>query len=484
MPSDDKNAIDRLKRFFNMIIRKALLLVATVNFCAFSFYGLAPAFAVVENPAITDFKPVSAPFSNTLCLGVKFAMGESLSNLNNLTELKVKWVREELSWSSLEPQPGQWRTGFPVEFLTRLKFYREHNIGVIFLLGYGNAKAYPNDTSNPANSVDAKRFANYAVHVAEFLKFAKVRFVLEILNEPHNQLPRLLGGNWQGKAPSPWVDHYASMVLETVTAVHAVDATIKLLTNDDMWIVHYWFMEAGLPSKISGFAIHPYTGIGDPEHTAVAYDTTWTRPFNVVDIDRSFRSAVRRLRKQGLSKLGKTPEIWITEWGWAVDGIKNSINDATLTAYLPRAFILAAAAGVNTTCWFSSHDAVDGPMGLTRNDNSKRDSYYAYRTLSEQLGDYTLVRHLMGSENPVDGVQGFLFASTLSKKLVVWNVSGLQKVITFTDDSNSAKAVDVLGRLFPITQVSIGKYQIKVGARPVYITGAFLDKPTGIEVSN
>jgi hypothetical protein len=123
-------------------------------------------------------------------------------------------------------------------------------------------------------------------------------------------------------------------------------------------------------------------------------------------------------------------------------------------------------------------------MGLTRNDNSKRDSYYAYRTLSEQLGDYTLVQHLFGSDHPADGVQGFLFASALGKKLVVWNVSGLQNAITFTDNSNTAKAVDALGRLFPITKVSSGKYQIKVGARPIYISGAFLDKPTGIEVFN
>lgn len=467
-----------------MIIRKVFFLVVAINFCGIGFYGLSPAFAVVENPSVTDFKPISTPFRNTLCLGVKFAMGEPLSNLNNLLELKVKWVREELSWGSLEPQPGQWRTGLPVEFLKRLKFYREHNIGVIFLLGYGNAKAYPNDLSNPANSVNAKRFASYAVHVAEFLKLSKVRFVLEILNEPHNQLPRLLGGNWQGKAPSPWVDHYASMVRETVTAVHAIDPTIKLLTDDDMWIAHYWFLEAGLPSDIAGFAIHPYTGTGDPEHTAVAYDTDWTRPFNVVGTDRSFRSAVRRLRDQGVSKLGKMPEIWVTEWGWAVDGVKNSINDATLSAYLPRAFILAAAAGINTTCWFSSQDAVDGPMGLTRNDNSKRDSYYAYRTLAEQLGDYTLVRHLFGSDHPTDGVQGFLFASSLGKKLAVWNVGGLGKSIVFPDNNNTAKAVDALGRLSPITKVSIGKYQIKVSAKPIYITGAFLEKPSGIEVSN
>lgn len=467
-----------------MLVPKEPLFLLAVICGAISFFGVAPVVAEtagLEKRSTTDFQPISAPFRNTLCLGVKFSQGESLGDLKNLAELKVKWVREEFSWGSLEPQPGKWRTGFSVEFLQRLKFYREHDIGVIFLLGYGNSKAYPNDALNPANSVDAKRFASYAVHVAELLKFSKVRFVLEILNEPHNQLPKLLGGSWQGKAPSPWVDHYVHMARETVTAVHAVDPTIKLLTDDDMWIVHYWFLEAGLPKDISGFAIHPYTGTGDPEHTAVGYDTDWTRPFNVVDADRSFRSAVRRLRDQGKSKLGKIPEIWITEWGWAADGVKQGITEATLTAYLPRAFILAAAAGIKTNCWFSSQDSVDGPMGLTRNNGSKRDTYYAYRTLSGQLGSYTLTRHVFGFDHPTDGIQGFLFESVHGRKLVVWNVDGAAKVMAFPDQKNTANAVDALGRLVAMPERGPGIRQIKVGAMPIYISGTFLDKPTEIE---
>jgi Cellulase (glycosyl hydrolase family 5) len=470
-----------------MKFKKQKLFLMTIFLCEFSYLGFHPTQAEpvdFQQDSVIDFQPVSAPFGETLCLGVKYAQGEPLRSLRNLRELKVNWVREELDWGALEPKPGLWRAGFPVEILKRLKFYREKNIGVIFLLGYGNQKAYPNDPQNPARSVDPKNFANWAVHIAELLKSSKVRFVLEILNEPHNQLPQLLGGNWQGAAPSPWVDHYAQMVHETVSAVHAFDPTIKLFTDDDMWIVHYWFLEAGLPTDISGFAIHPYTSPGAPEHTAVEYDTDWTRPFNVVDPDRSFRSAVRRLRNQGYSKLGKTPEIWITEWGWPVDGINGSIPEATLAAYLPRAYILAAAAGIKTTCWFSSYDAGDGPMGLTRNDGTKRNSYYAYQTLSKELANYTLVKHFFGSDHPISGTQGFLFTKGNQKKMVLWNIDGVEKDMFFPDQNNNAKAIDALGNPVTIIKKNRRISHVPVGTMPIYMSGSFLEKPTRIRITD
>jgi Cellulase (glycosyl hydrolase family 5) len=465
------------------------LTLLTLSIAAISFYSISPNFAAELNSANHskfDFQPSKSQFNESLCLVVKFSQGEPLRNLKNLSDLKVKWVRDTFPWDELEPKPGQWLTNFPMEFQQRLSFYREHNIGIIFLLDYGNSKAYPNTQLNPVNSVDAKLFANWAVRIAELLKASKVRFILEILNEPHNQLPQLLGGNWQGAAPSPWVDHYAQMVRETVAAVHAFDPNIKLLTDDDMWIVHYWFLEAGLPDDITGFAIHPYTGTGTPELTAVAYDTDWTRPFNVVDPDRSFRSAIRRLGEQGKNKLGKNPEIWITEWGWAVDGITNSIPEAVLAAYLPRAFILSAAAGVKTTCWFSSQDSVDGPMGLSRNDDSKRLSYFALRTLSKELENYILVQHIYGFNHPTTGIQGFLFYNrrARAKKLVIWNIDGKDKFITLPHTHSSVRAVNALGKPISIVKKSRSRSQIQVSAMPIYITGSFLENPTKLNFAN
>lgn len=158
--------------------------------------------------------------------------------------------------------------------------------------------------------------------------------MLEIGNEPHNSgFAKALGGAWNGRAPSPWVDHYVRMVDAAVRAVKDFDASIRLLTDDDLWVVRYWYLQAGLPRALDGFAVHPYTP-GPPERTAVAHDTDWTRPFRVVDPDRSFGSAVRLLREQARGRLDCTPSIWITEWGWAVDAgsVAKAVPEPTLMA--------------------------------------------------------------------------------------------------------------------------------------------------------
>jgi hypothetical protein len=53
-------------------------------------------------------------------------------------------------------------------------------------------------------------------------------------------------------------------------------------------------------------------------------------------------------------------------------------------------------------------DGPDGPMGLLAKDGRKRKPYYAFKTMSEQLGEYTLVRQVAGVTHPTKGVQARL----------------------------------------------------------------------------
>ena len=112
--------------------------------------------------------------------------------------------------------------------------------------------------------------------------------------------------------------------------------------TDDMWVLHYWFLEKGLPPDLDGVAFHPYVN-NVPEIAAVSPDKDWAKPFTLVDADRSFNSAVRRLREQCQLKMGRVPELWITEWGWPPKG---TVSEGMVAAFLPRAFITSAAAGV------------------------------------------------------------------------------------------------------------------------------------------
>lgn len=414
-------------------------------------------------------------FRELLGLGVKFAQGEPLSSLANLKELRVSWVRDTVLWPTVEPVAGQFKP-FPEEFRTRLDFYRANNIGVVFLLAFNNPVAYPATPDQPYRSVDPAAFARYAVEVARQLKTAGVRFVLEIWNEPHNYVLRpMLGGEWNGKPPSPWVDHYVRIVRETVRQVKAFDGRIALFSDDDMWVLHYWFLEAGLPRELDGFAFHPYvneTSIG-PEMTAITATTDWSRPFDVVDTERSFVSAVNRLQERGLAKLGKLPRMWITEWGWAI-GQKTPfglVTEDMLAGLLPRAFIVAEAAGIETLCWFSSQDSVDGPIGLVANDGRKRKSYFAFKTLAEQLGDYEYVQQVAGATHPGTGAQAHLFRNGNQYKLALWNIEPTMRLIMLPNTMSDVNAVNSTGQPVLAQSNPNDSRALPFSNGPVYVGG-------------
>lgn len=424
-------------------------------------------------------------FRETLGLNTKFAQGEAQADLSLVTDLGARWVRDNVDWNVMEPQPGQY-IDFPAAFRERLNFYKQHDIGVVYLLAYDAYTAYQATPSNPAAAFDPVAFGKYAVEAAKRLRSAGVRFVLELWNEPHNMVLRpVLGGAWNGASPSPWVDHYAKMVAEAVNRVKAYDASVPLITNDDMWILHYWFLETGLPKNLDGFGIHPYVQ-GNPERAAIDQNTDWMAPFVGVDADSSFSSAMRRLRDQGVQKLGKTPGMWITEWGWPVGQATSNgatLSEDTVAAWLPRAFVLAEASAAETMCWFSMQDSVDGPMGLTANDGTKRKAYLAFKTLSSNLGDYYYLGQIAGANAATSGTQAHLFRRDSTAKLVAWNVEPTLAWLRLDGQFRQAKVVDSYGNAVVPNVGSSGASYVPLGPSPIYLEFALQTRAPALHVS-
>jgi hypothetical protein len=145
-----------------------------------------------------------------------------------------------------------------------------------------------------------------------------------------------------------------------------------------------------------------------------------TRPFSIVA--RTARSARRCDGCASRRATGSHAGDLITEWGWAAGagGVAHAVPEATLVAY-PRAFVVAAAAGVEVLCWFSAQDTVDSPMGLTRNDGTRRDSYHALRTLARSSA--TTRCQAAGATTPTTGLQACVRAPS-GRRLVVWSADG------------------------------------------------------------
>lgn len=404
--------------------------------------------ALLSLPALSQAAPGtsvrSRPLKEGLGLNVKFGQGQPLRDLPMLQELGVRWVRDSLPWRLFEPRPGQWERG-PAAWQQRLAFYRDHDIGVVCLLPLMNTVAYPPSAEQPSRHTDPQAFGEQALRMAKLLRDAGVRFVLEIGNEPHNGfLPKLLGGHWSGRAPAPWLDHYVRLTHAAVKAVKAFDPSIRVLTDDDLWVVHYRFLDAGLPPSLNGFAVHPYSRA--PERVA-RQDGDWVRPYQPADDDLSMASAVRRLRDFGERKLGHRPEIWFTEWGAPVgDKPPQFVSEAVQAAFLPRAFILAEAAGVEALCWFSSHDANESSFGLLNQRGGRRQSYEAMRTLSAELGDWRLLRQILGQDQPTRGLQAFVFQKGDALKWVVWCADEERRDLRLSGPLVALDGCDALGR--------------------------------------
>lgn len=413
------------------------------------------------------------PFRDTLGLVVKFQQGQPMTQLSTLEQLGVGWVRDTVMWADMEPSPGKYSEP-PNAFKQRLAYYREHKIGVVFMLAYANHGAYPATKEDPFAPVNPKAMGRYAVHMAKVLREAGVNFVLEVWNEPHNfVLGKMVGGQWNGKPPSPWVDLYMDMVREVVTQVKKVDPQTKVINCEDVWVAHYWFMEHGLPAALDGFGIHPYAGGNSPgpEATSLGEKIEWAMPFQLVDRDRSLISGIRRLKDQGLKKMGKKPEIWITEFGWSV-GAKSPegpVTEDMIADFLPRSFIVSAAAGVEALLWFSSQDVVDGPMGLIDNRGRRRPAFKAFQVMSGELGNLVLTRQLTGAATPISGVQAYLFTSGSVQKVAIWSADNQKRRLKVDGGWTLKKAVTAMGEDLSIKGEGNAK-TLTIGAQPLYLT--------------
>jgi hypothetical protein len=444
--------------------------MATTSRASASASGVAAASA--DRPRARE-RTDAVSFGDTIGLNVQFALGEPESDVTMLADLGVRWVRDGVMWHELEPSPGAFRL-FPGAFARRLEYYKAHDIGVVFLLAYENKVAYPQTPRDPLRPIDPVAFGRYASEVARQLRVTGVRFVLEIWNEPSNfTVRKLAGGAWNGTPPSPWVDAYVRIVNETVAAVKSVDPAITVLDDDDMWLLHYRFLQVGLSPRLDGFAFHPYNHFG-PERAAVGPDSEWAKPFQIVDQDSSFESAVVRLRDAGAKHLAVPPQMWITEWGWKLgdEGPAGPIAEDTVVAFLPRAYVMASNARVRATLWFALRDWVDGPWGLITKEGRKRSSYFAFQALTRQLGELRLVRQVIGADHKAAGHQAFLFCAVPQTdcKLVVWTIDLAPVRLRLVGPLAAAVVVDALGSELRPSIDSDGSHSVPIGQAPVYVS--------------
>lgn len=437
--------------------------------------GLLLALGATRLPGAAPIAADAPPtFGSTVGVCARFSAGQSLDDLPILLDLGVKWVRDTEAWRLVEPNPGQYALSDAVR--RRLAFYREHDIGVVFGLWYGNATAYGEE-----DRFNAAAYGRYAAWVARQLESARVRYVLEVWNEPHNfDLGPKLGGNWDGAPPSPWLDQYMKMLRAAVREVKAVVPGARIIASEGPPVCHYWYAEAGLPAELDGGTFHHYAHKPTPGPEVLHYGPgeRGAKPFDVVDESRSFRSMATRFEALYAGILGHKPLIMVTEAGCGLGKkvfVGGPITEEIAAAFLVREFINNAAVGIEATLWFASKDVTDGPWGLIANDGTKRQTYFAMREMTRRLGNSRLVRQIAGIDDTTQGPQAYLFEGPLGHQVVVWQIGEPVSVAIETGSADPLRVSTVVGeRVEPYARDAITP-TLEVGLSPLYVSGVDAD---------
>jgi len=393
------------------------------------------------------------------CFGVSchFAQGMPLSAMDWLTDIGATWMRAEIYWHTVERAPGVYAV--PDEAQAWIDEAARRGLNISLHLGYSN-EAYDNPW-------DPDAYARYAAFVAQTLR-GKVQ-VYHCVNEPHNfGFSSYYGGQWNGAGDSPWIGKYAELVRNTAAAVHQVAPEIPIMPDEDVYVNHYRFLDAGLGPYVPALSIHPYTHDSTPpEMTKWAHPTPMDDPYQVADEDGSFVSMLRRLRQHGEDTTGRQFEVWATEWGYLVP---DWVDEETAAGYLVRMYIVSFANRVRVVCWHNLQDWGDGAFGLVDNGGNKRLTYFAYKQMAETLGDTYLIRQVRGQHNPTRGIHAYLFGRDEQRILVLWNVDNKPQTVQLRGLRPETQVLDTPGHKRPL-HIAAGRAELAIDGQPCYVVG-------------
>jgi hypothetical protein len=347
--------------------------------------------------------------------------------LEMLKAAGFKWIRMDFSWSAIEKQKGAYDFSAYDRLLASLD---KVGIHAMLILDYAN----PLYDSNLSPHTDEGRAA-FAKWAAASVVHFKGRGVLwEMYNEPN--------GFWR---PTPNIDNYVTLALETGKAIRAAAADETYIGPGLSGFDWTWFeacFKAGLLEYWSAVTVHPYRQSA-PETAAEDY--------------RHLRAMIERYAPKG-----KAIPILSGEWGYS--SVWAGMNPESQGKMLPRQWLTNISNDVPLSIWYDWHD--DGPdpkegehhFGTVLHDyHDGRDpvydpkpAYLAAKTYTTQLAGFKFNKRLMTGSPAEEYV--LLFEKGEDVRVVAWTTSSKPHPIVILASAGSFAVTSHTGeKLAPIT---------------------------------
>lgn len=257
-----------------------------------------------------------------------------------LADLGVQWVREDLHWHRIQPDPATWDWTFSDAALSALHRQR---LQVLAVLGPAVGWATPDPTDHPNQiSFAAPDEAAFVAYVAAVVQ--RYRHVVkhwQVWNEPDQAL------FWR---PAPDPEQYTRLLIATARTIRAIDPTATIVLGGinpfDTSFLRAIAAYGGWHA-FDVIAIHPYVD-----------------PLNPVEGNLiAAADGVRAIAAQ----YGWKP-VWATEVGWASGASDRDplalIDAAQQAAYLPQAYYALWQGGVSHVFWYALKDDPHNTYGL------------------------------------------------------------------------------------------------------------------------
>jgi hypothetical protein len=417
-------------------------------------------------------------FSSTLSLGqVAYppvfglqddAMTEDAPLRQKAAEAGVKWVRQYLFWSDIEPNDPA--NGTPTydwsKYDSLFLDYQNLGLKVIAVLGGMPSWAATNSYGPILRMDDFKRFIGDLVKKYDGSNGSPEVLFFEFFNEPDlisEEIAYVGWGYWSQNGGGNGAD-YTQMLKEVFPVVKAANPNAMVvlggLALEQTSHFNFSFLDEVLSSGgVDYFDIMNF-------HYYTPFENAWA-PYGK-DILGKTNYVRDRLGAYGITKPMIVTEAgeWSSELDQCMWGFRRS--EEIQAQYATKLYVRALSdANIKAVSWFVLRDKnfwnpCDGTRGLLREDGSPKPSYYAYKTASDLLQGATY-------QNPLSGVdEGYDFSTGGVKHIyVLWNDSG-DRPIYLSLTSNQAVQVDKLGNRQVVPIVG-NRYNLLVGPDPVYI---------------
>lgn len=304
-----------------------------------------------QGPPATGRAPVAQPLA-ALCgiatggipLGGDAASAAARgAYLDTMAQLGVSRLRRDFTWSSIEPQRGQWQWD---EYDRLVGDAQARGIRLLGILDYGTTWAAAGATDDKFPPDDPADFADYAAMTAA--RYAGRVEGWEVWNEPN------LGLSFWKPTENGDPARYAALLGPAAAAARAADPSAPVAFGGTVFTGQIGppgldFDRAALDAapdakgKLQRFAIHAYERYAP--HTAPEFADDQGE----LALGDKLAATDQLLRDEGIDAL----PIEVTEIGWPTT---LAVDEDAQARWMVRATLIAAQAGADGIFWYTLFD--------------------------------------------------------------------------------------------------------------------------------